>query len=185
MFNKEALVYFTSYQSQGTRKWPKTPSEVIEYGCCLCAHIPSDVIGFDNHSTTIPEDGYTECWSADTPAELTNIAHIAVQKVLSFGTDVIYSVHPKSMLIPLVKWRLMRAQDHDKNATRSYLERLSRISVDLCESFHAPSILTFEHRSSFSPNTVGTWLSIPNDKSSDADFEYEDNVLVELWRRLT
>ncbi len=178
MFNVESLVYFTSFQSQGARKWPKTPDEVLQYGCCLCAHIPADVLYFDNR-INIPEDGYTECWSASTPAELCDVACIAVRKLQSMGVDTIYSVHPKSLLIPLVKWRTMRALDNDKHAGKTFVEDLTIRCVDLCESFHSPAILTFEQRSSFCPDTIGSWLALPSSSG-----EYTDEVLVELWRRL-
>lgn len=178
MFNVEALVYFTSFQSQGSRKWPKTPTEVLENGCCLCAHIPADLLYFDNQ-IDIPEDGYTECWAASTPAELCDVAHTAVRKLQAMGVDVIFSVHPKSLLIPLVKWRLMRALDNDKQAGKDFLQSLASKCVDLCESFHAPSVLTFEQRSSFCPDTIGTWLALPSSGT-----EYADDVLLELWRRL-
>lgn len=182
MFNLEALVYFTSYHSQDGRKWPITPAGVLDNRCCLCAHIPADALYFDR-KINIPEDGYTECWMAESPAELANIAYVAVQKLLEMGVDVIYSVHPRGILIPLVKWRLMRAQDHDKVASKEFLQRLSSISIDLCESFHAPAVLTLEQRSSFGPDVVGTWLDLPSNREHNNN-TYEDDVLVELWRRL-
>lgn len=181
MFNVDALVYFTSYHSQGVCRWPKTPEEVLQNGCKLCVRIPPDVLYFANTNPHVPEDGYTECWHADTPVDLCNAVFAAVTKLKHIGVDAIFSVHPRSILLPLFKWRLMRNVDHEKSINAQMLQELSRKTVDLCDAFHSPAVLTFEQRSNFGPSIVGSWLDLP---SSSGSKEYGDEVIIELWRRL-
>ena len=168
-----ALVFFTSYiNDRGQRCWPKTPQEVIEHGCTLCSCIPYEV----NYALKSEAKELYECWVPDTPLDLENLVYECMQNLAADGIEIIYSVHPKSVLLPLYKWYMMRPSDADKARMSYEMNALASRTRDLCEAFHAPAILSLEERSAFGPDVVTKWLDI---RGQD-----DKNILKELWRRL-
>jgi hypothetical protein len=78
--------------------------------------------------------------------------------------NIIYTVHPNNILLPLYKWYLMR-QNVTMSSLDTYIQRLSRITVDICEVFHKPMVLTLDRRQNFNYETVARWMDIPKDSA--------------------
>jgi hypothetical protein len=71
----------------------------------------------------------------------------------------IFTVHPNNILLPIYKWYLLK---HGTNISSvdEYVQRLSRVTVDICEAFHKPTILTLDRRQNFNYKTIARWLDL-------------------------
>jgi hypothetical protein len=88
------------------------------------------------------------------------VRDVTSQNTVKNDAYSVYSVHPKSVLLRLFRWGLLRTYTLDE-ITNTFNE-LAKKTVDLCEAFHYPATLTFEQRKNFNTKFVADWLGAPN-----------------------
>lgn len=93
----------------------------------------------------------------------------------------IFTVHPNNLLLPLYRWYLLKNKTPIQLIDQE-MQMLSRRTIDICEAFHKPTILTLDRRENFNYRTIARWLDIPvaGEQSVDECL----NVLSELCQRL-
>jgi hypothetical protein len=71
----------------------------------------------------------------------------------------IFTVHPNNILLPIYRWYLLK-HGTAISSVDEYVQRLSRVTVDICEAFHKPTILTLDRRQNFNYKTIARWLDL-------------------------
>lgn len=89
------------------------------------------------------------------------VATIVASLIHSEGMDQrrIFTVHPNNVLLPIYKWYLMKHGTAVFDIERR-IQHLSRTTIDICEAFHKPTILTLDRRQNFNYRTMADWLDI-------------------------
>jgi hypothetical protein len=87
------------------------------------------------------------------------VSNIIASLIHSEGMDNrrIFTVHPNNVLLPIYKWYLLK-HGNNISSTDQYVQRLSRVTADICEAFHKPTILTLDRRQNFNYKTIARWL---------------------------
>jgi hypothetical protein len=80
----------------------------------------------------------------------------------------IFTVHPNNILLPIYRWYLLK-HGTAISSVDAYVQRLSRVTVDICEAFHKPTILTLDRRQNFNYKTIVRWLDLKPEGSSKTD----------------
>jgi len=71
----------------------------------------------------------------------------------------IFTIHPNNILLPIYRWYLLK-HGTAISSVDEYVQRLSRVTVDICEAFHKPTILTLDRRQNFNYKTIARWLDL-------------------------
>jgi hypothetical protein len=80
-------------------------------------------------------------------------------------THRIFTVHPNNIIIPMYRWYLLK-HGTPISSVDEYVQRLSRMTVDICEAFHKPTILTLDRRQNFNYTTIARWLDFQPEGTS-------------------
>jgi hypothetical protein len=99
-----------------------------------------------------------------------NIADILASLIHSDGMDQrkVFTVHPNNILLPIYKWYLLRHGVTMFNVEQ-FVQRLSRVTVDICDAFHKPAILTLDRRQNFNYKTIARWLNFNPEGTTKKD----------------
>lgn len=71
----------------------------------------------------------------------------------------IYTIHAKSMLLRIARWGLLRQRLPAAELAQRFNKQASK-TVDICEQFHYPAVLTYEDRSSFGLKNIQDVMNI-------------------------
>lgn len=80
----------------------------------------------------------------------------------------VFTVHPNNILLPIYRWYLLK-HGTAISSVDEYVQRLSRLTVDICEAFHKPTILTLDRRQNFNYKTIARWLDFSPQGESKTD----------------
>jgi len=89
------------------------------------------------------------------------VANIVASLIHSEGRGMsrIFTVHPNNVLLPIYRWYLLK-HGAAISSVDEYVQRLSRATIDICEAFHKPTILTLDRRQNFNYKTIVRWLEL-------------------------
>lgn len=157
--------------------FPFNPEEVISYMCSLHVRL----FGEDTKENIEFDASYEEGINEE---DLLLSVGKALDFIASHNAYRIYTVHAKSVLLSCYYRYLIR---YFKPAQiNSAFTAVKSRTIDLCESFHTPAILTLPERQSFSPLLIERWLGLKTRQHViDADFvQTTDIALTALCQRL-
>lgn len=167
MFNRSySIVAFLKETDDGV-SFPFLPEQIWDEGYSLhCINYNSYgplLDEMDKNSETIHIPSYDIM-------KYGGVASVVASVIHSEGMDqrTIFTVHPNNVLFPIYKWYLMK-HGTPMSSIDQYLQRLSRVTIDICEAFHKPTILTLDRRQNFSYKTVARWLDIAPKTDSKLD----------------
>ena len=158
-----------------SRVWPSDPSQLLPPAA---SDNPTGYTGFRHTLTDLHTGALIHQAAGSTVDELLSAVAQTVgvaASELSKGGCTLFAVHPKAVLLPLYKWYCLRDTSLDGTQIRNDIQALQRNTVDLCELFYYPSILTYQCRSSFGPDILCSWLGL--------DCCEEEKILRFLWSR--
>jgi hypothetical protein len=160
-----AIIAFISNPVLSSNIFPSTPDEIIGNGCSInCI----SYTGCDPRTEVLDanaEEVFIPYYDLKTNSHLVNIIG-SVLHMPCMLNRVIYSVHPTAVLLPLYKWYLMK-NGMPIDDINNQVNHFSRRTVDICEAFHKPAILTLDRRKNFSHLDIAKWFDINFDKDSD------------------
>jgi hypothetical protein len=131
-------------------RFPASPDEVLKFMCSI--HIVNYASVEALKSDTVTKH---LVYDFDDYRDERGLLDVIATHVTMKGS-VIFSVHPKAVLLTLYRWAYMRNAKVAPNTT--VMQLLKNRCVDLCEEFYNPTILSLEKREAFSCFTMAKWL---------------------------
>lgn len=164
MFNNiYSIVAFLKETDDGV-SFPFLPEQIYDEGYSLYC------INYNSYSPSLEDmDKSSEIFHipAFDMLKYGGVASVVASVIHSEGMDQrrIFTVHPNNVLLPIYKWYLLK-HGTSMSSIDQQLQRLSRVTTDICEAFHKPTILTLDRRQNFNYKTVERWLDLsPNTES--------------------
>lgn len=98
------------------------------------------------------------------------VANIVASMIHSEGREQrrLFTIHPNNVLLPIYKWYLL-SHGTDISSVDQNVQRLSRLTVDICEAFHKPTILTLDRRQNFNYKTIARWMNLSLKPGAEID----------------
>lgn len=156
MVNDRRAIFFLSTKDKCC-VFPNTPEEVISQECSLNV---MDIVADASSVRTITFAEYK-----DEIGLQDAVASVLLDPKNWHKTTC--SAHPSATLFTLLRWYLLRTYGYDdQNLT---LQRLQNKSIDICESFYKPAILSLPRRESFSCSDIMRWMGLPYDYTVSQD----------------
>ena len=146
---KYSIVFFDACKDEKECKpWPRSPKEVVDSASDLHVMIADTDPAVSALFFKVTFSANIDKWYAD----LNNMTQ-------AMGScQCVYTVHPKGVLLPLLKWASWVTGRNSE--VQMSLQDLGRKTYDLCEIFYHPAILPWETRSNFGPDVLRHFLNL-------------------------
>jgi hypothetical protein len=145
---KYAIVFFDACKEEKECKpWPKSPKEVVDEASNLHVMVADKDPGVPPMFFEVPFSSDMVKWYADLNSMTQAMG----------PCQCVYTVHPKGVLLPLLKWA---AWVEGNKEVQMSLQDLGRKTYDLCEVFYYPAILPWETRANFGPDVLRHFLNL-------------------------
>ena len=164
-----AFIYSPQYVSDDNKLlFPHNPSDVRELRFSWMYVGPSGIA----LPAEVPLTFHTNA-EEDIVSVLGNlVSSVYQQNIYGF-----FTVHAKSVFSRMYRWYWLRK--HQNSMVASHLSDVAKITIDLCEAFHYPAVLSYVERTSFCADDIQEWLKI-----STSDVPAEHALLHGLAARL-
>lgn len=149
-------IIFFAVEDEECAAFPMSPAEIIQRKCSL------NILDYHGDRDCVKPELKTIYFS-DYKDEIGLQAAVVSELFSPEHKDkIIYSVHPSSTLLTLLRWYLLR-NGAPNSTIETCLLNFQRTCVDICENFYKPTILSLERRSQFNCGEIRRWLGLPYD----------------------
>lgn len=155
-----ALVYPPQYLTADENKlaFPSHPDSITE--------LKFGWLYINSASTALPPEAPI-VFKTNPEEDIVTVLGNLVYRIHQQNVSGFFTVHAKSSLLRVYRWYWLRK--YHSTMVSSHLSDVTKITVDLCEAFHYPAVLTYQDRIGFGTQDIQEWLKI---STSDLDTEH-------------
>lgn len=144
MSENVALVYFTK---AGTDIFPKHPNDAEE--------MRLSIYKADSPTTWTK----TYCEDTELYGSVEEIVNRAAGRIHEQNCSRIYSIHAKSMFLRTYRRHLLKVFTNETECQSLFSKTASK-TIDLCDKYHYPAIITYEERTKFCMSDIKTFFDV-------------------------